>query len=57
MTDAEIVEKFFRSICVFFKACQEYAEDNSASECSSKEERQEIKKEVEQDDCNTQTDY
>lgn len=45
MTDDEIVENFFRGVCVFFKACQEYAENNSASECSSKEEQQEIKKE------------
>lgn len=57
MTDDEIVEKFFRGVCVFFEACREYAENNSASECSSKEKQQEIKKEVEQDDCNTQTDY
>lgn len=45
MTDNEIVEKFFRGVCMFFEACQEYAENNSASECFSKEEQQEIKKE------------
>lgn len=37
MSDKD-VENFFRDICAFYKTCQEYDDDDSASECSSKKE-------------------
>lgn len=55
MSDKD-VEDFFRGICAYYRAYQEYYDDNSASECSSKKEQQEIKKEVERNDCNSQSD-
>ena len=51
------VKNFFRGICACYRAYQEYDDNNSASECSSKEKQQEIKKGGEQDDRNTQSDY
>lgn len=65
MSDAD-VENFFRGVVAYVMAWQDVPEEektsstanySNASECSSKKEQQEIKKEVEQDDCNTQSDY
>lgn len=57
MSRDEDVEKFFRSICVYYKTLSNRIDFDDDSECSSEEERREIKQEVLQDDCNTQSNY
>lgn len=51
------VSRFFRSVCRYYKTLSNRIDFDDDSECSSEAEQQEIKQEVEQDDCNTQTDY
>lgn len=46
--------RFDCSVCEHYKICPECINFDDDSECSFKAEQQEIKKEVEQDDCNTQ---
>lgn len=53
----EFVNRFFRSVCVYYKTLSNRIDFDDDSECSSEEERQEIKQEVKKDDCNTSTDY
>lgn len=57
MSRDEDVEKFFRSVCIYYKTLSNQIDFDDDSECSSKEEQREIKQEVEQDDCNTASDY
>lgn len=57
MSRDEDVEKFFRSVCMYYKTLSNRIDFDDDSECSSEEERREIKQEVKQDDCNTSTDY
>lgn len=57
MSRDEDVEKFFRSVCMYYKTLSNRIDFDDDSECSSEEERREIKQEVKQDDFNTSTDY
>lgn len=51
------VSRFLRSIYMYDRTLSNRIDFNNDSECSSKEEQQEIKQEVKQDDGDTQTDY
>lgn len=52
------VSRFLRSIYMYDKTLSNRIDFNEDSECSPLEEEQrKIKQEVQQDDCNTQTDY
>lgn len=53
----EDVERFFRSVFIYYKTLSNRIDFDDDSECSSEEEQREIKQEVKQDDCNTSTDY
>lgn len=53
MNRDEDVEKFFRSICIYYKTLSNRIDFDDDSECSSEKEQQEIKQEVKQDDCYT----
>ena len=44
-------------VCRFYTTCPDRIDIDEDSECSSEEEQQKIKQEVEQDDCNSQTNY
>lgn len=57
MSRDENIERFFRSICIYYKTLSNRIDFDDDSECSPKEERQEIKQEVLKDDCNTESDY
>lgn len=45
MSDGD-VERFFRSICIYYKTLSNRIDFDEDSECSSKEEQREIKQEV-----------
>lgn len=49
--------KFFRSVRMYYKTCSNRIDFDEDSECSLKEERREIKHEVEENDCNISPDY
>lgn len=51
------VNRYLRSISMYYKTLSNRIDFNDDSECSSEEEQREIKLEVKQDDCNTSTDY
>lgn len=51
------VSRFFRSVCMYYKTCSNRIDFDEDSECSSEEEQRKIKQEVEQNDCDTTTDY
>lgn len=53
----EFVNRFFRSVCVYYKTLSNWIDFDDDSECSPKEEQQEIKQEVKQDDCDTQSNH
>ena len=53
----EDVNKFFRSVCIYYKTCSNRIDFDEDSECSSNEEEREIKQEVEQSDCDISPDY
>ena len=53
----EYVNRFFRSVCIYYKTLSNRIDFDEGSECSSEEEQRKIKQEVKQDDCNTQSDY
>ena len=53
----EGVNRFFRSVCMYYKTCSNRIDFDDDSECSTEEEQREIKQEVERGDCDTQTDY
>ena len=57
MSNDENVNRFFHSVCRYYKTLSNRIDFDDDSECSSEEEQRKIKQEVEQDDCNTQTDY
>lgn len=57
MSDIYVSRSLFRSVCRYYKTLSNRIDFDEDSECSSKEVQQEIKQEVEQDDCDTQTDY
>lgn len=50
------VSRFFRSVCRYYKTLSNRIDFDDDSECSTEEEQMGNKQEVEQDDCNTQTD-
>lgn len=52
----ESVNRFFRSVCMYYKTLSNRIDFDEDSECSIEEEQREIKQEVKQGDCNTQTD-
>lgn len=49
----EFVNRFFRSVCTYYKTLSNRIDFDDDSECSSEEEQREIKQEVKQDDCDT----
>lgn len=49
--------RFDCSVCEYYKTCPECINFYDDSECSLKAEQQKIKQEVEQDDCDTQTNH
>lgn len=51
------VKRFFRSVSMYYKTYKNRIDFDEDSERSSEKEQRKIKQEVEQDDCNTQTDY
>lgn len=53
----EFVNRFFRSVCIYYKTLSNRIDFDDDSECSSEEEQQEIKKEVKQDDCDSQANH
>lgn len=53
----ESVNRFFRSICRHYKTLSNRIDFDEDSECSIKKEQQKIKQEVEQNDCDTQSNY
>ena len=53
----EDVDRFFRSVCIYYKTFSNRIDFDEDSECSSEEEQREIKQEVELDDCDTQSNY
>lgn len=57
MSRDEGVRRFFRSICIYYKTLSNRIDFDDDSECSSEEEQREIKQEVEQDDCDTQSNH
>lgn len=57
MSRDEDVERFFRSICMYYKTLSNRIDFDDDSECSSEEEQREIKQEVEQNDRDTQSNY
>lgn len=57
MSNVGNVNRFFRSVSMYYKTLSNRIDFDENSECSLKEEQQKIKQEVEQNDCNTQTDY
>ena len=57
MSRDENVERFFRSVCIYYKTLSNRIDFDDDSECSSEEDLQKIKQEVKQDDCNTSTNY
>ena len=57
MSNDENVNRFFRSVCMYYKTLSNRIDFDDDSECSSEAEQQEIKQEVEQNDCDSQSDY
>lgn len=57
MSNDEYVNRFFRSVCVYYKTFSNRTDFDDDSECSSEVEQRKIKQEVEQNDHNTQSDY
>lgn len=53
----ENVNKFFRSVCMYYKTYQNWIDFDEDFECSAEEEQQKTKQEVKQDDCDTQSNY
>ena len=51
------VSRFLRSLYTYDRTFSNRIDFDDDSECSSEEERRKIKQEVEQNDCNTSTDY
>lgn len=51
------VDKFFRSVLIYFKTLSNRIDFDDDSECSSEEEQREIKQEVKQDDCDTRSNH
>ena len=49
--------RFFRSVCMFYKTLSNRIDFDEDCECSLKKEQWKTKQEVEQNDCNTQTNY
>lgn len=52
----EGVNRFFRSVCMYYKTLSNRIDFDDDSECSTEEKQLEIKQEVKRDDCNIQTD-
>ena len=57
MSDYENVNRFFRSVSMYYKTLSNRIDFDEDSECSLKEERQEIKQEIEKNDCNISPNY
>lgn len=51
------VSRFLRSVYMYDRTLSNRIDFNGDSECSSEVEQRKIKQEVEQNDCNTSTDY
>lgn len=52
----EGVNRFFRSVRMYYKTCSNRTDFDDDSECSTEEEQMGNKTGGKQDDCNTQTD-
>lgn len=57
MSDIYVSRSLFRSVCRYYKTLSNRIDFDNDSECSSEEEQRKIKQEVEQNDCNTSTNY
>lgn len=57
MSDIYLSRFLFCRVCRHYKTLSNRIDFDNDSECSSEEEQRKIKQEVEQNDCNTPTDY
>lgn len=57
MSGKKKMNRFLCSACRYYKTCPNRTDFDDDSKCSSEEEQQKIKQEVEQNDCDTQSDY
>lgn len=54
----EYVNRFFRSICIYYKTLSNRIDFDDDSECSTEENQlKKIKQEVKRNDCDTQSNY
>lgn len=53
MSNYKNVNRFFYSVCMYYKTLSNRTDFDEDSECSIEEEQREIKQEAERGDCNT----